>query len=111
LTLREEHRLRVFEYRMLKKMFGKKIDEVMGGSRKLYNDKLHNFYSSPSIIRIFTSRRMRWAGNLARMGTKRIAYRILVGKTKGKKPLGRPRRRWMYNIKMYLREIEWGGMD
>jgi hypothetical protein len=72
---------------------------------------LHNLYSSPSIIRIIKSRRMRWAGHVARMGDKRNAYRILVGKPEGKRPLGRSRRRWVDNIKMDLREIGWVGVD
>jgi hypothetical protein len=69
--------------------------------------ELHNLYSSPSIIRMIKSRRMRWAGHVARMGEKRNAFRVLVGKPEGKRPLGRPRRRWVDNIKMDLREIEW----
>jgi hypothetical protein len=71
-----------------------KRDEVIGGWRKLHNEELHNLYCLPSIIRIIKSRRMRWAGHVARMGVKRNAYRILVGKPEGKRPLGRPRRRW-----------------
>jgi hypothetical protein len=77
----------------------------MGGWRKLHNEELHNLYSSPSIIRIIKSSRMRWAGHVARMGEKRNVYRLLVGKLEGKRPLGRPRRRWMDNIKMDLLEI------
>jgi hypothetical protein len=73
------------------------------------SEELHNLYSSPSIIRIIKSRRMRWAGQVARMGEKRNAYRILVGKPEGKRPLGRPRRRWEDIIKMDLREIGWDG--
>jgi hypothetical protein len=73
--------------------------------------ELHNLYSSPSIIRIIKSRRMRWAGHIARMGEKRTAYRVLVGKPEGKRPLGRLRRRWEDNIRMDLGEIGWGGMD
>jgi hypothetical protein len=76
-----------------------------GGWRKLHNEELHNLYSSPSIIRIIKSRRMRWAGHVARMGKKRNVYRSLVGKPEGKIPLGRPRRRWIDNIKMDLSEI------
>jgi hypothetical protein len=93
LTLREEHRLRVFENRVLRGIFGPKRDEVTGGSRKLHNEELHNLYSSRSIIRMMKSRRMKWAGHVARMGEKRNAYRILVGMPEGKRPLGRPRRR------------------
>jgi hypothetical protein len=80
-------------------------EEVTGGWRKLHNEELHNMYSSLSIIRMIQSRRMRWAGHIARMGEKENAYRILVGKPEGKRPLGRPRRRWVGNIKMDLREI------
>jgi hypothetical protein len=75
------------------------------------NEELHNLYSSPSIIRMIKSRNMSWGGHVARMGEKRNAYRILVGKPEGKRPLGRPRRRWVGNIKIDLREIGWDGMD
>jgi hypothetical protein len=84
---------------------------IVGGWRKLHNVKLHNLYSSPSLIRIIKSRRMRLAGYVGRMGEKRYVYRILMGKTEGKRPLGTPRRRWEDNIKMDLRGIGWGGMD
>jgi hypothetical protein len=84
LTLREEHRLRVFENRVLRRIFGPKRDEVTGDWRKLPNEELHNLYSSPNIIRMIKSKRMTWEGNVARMGEKRNAYRILVGKTEGK---------------------------
>jgi hypothetical protein len=103
--------LRVFENRVLKIIIGLKRDEVIGGWRKLHNEELHNLYGSPSIITIIKSRRMRWAGHVARMGEKRNAYRILVGKPEGKRPLGRPRLRWEDNIIMDLREIGWGSMD
>jgi hypothetical protein len=99
----------VFENRVLIRIFGPKRDEVIGGWRKRHNEELHNLYRSPSIIRIIKSRRMRWAGHVARMGKKRNAYRILVRKTEGKK--GKPRRRWEDNIRMDLKEIGWGGMD
>jgi hypothetical protein len=78
---------------------------VTGGWRKLYNEELHNLYSSPSIIKIIKSRRMRWAGHVARMGEKTNVYRLLVGKSERKRPLGRPRRRWIDNIKIDLLEI------
>jgi hypothetical protein len=81
------------------------------GWRKLYNEELHNLHSSRSIIRMIKSRRMRWAGHVARMGAKRNAYRILVGKPEGRRPLGRPRRRLVDNIKMNLRDIGWYGID
>jgi hypothetical protein len=82
LTLREEHRLRVFENRVLRRIFGPKRDEVTGEWRKLHNEELHNLYSSPNIIRMIKSRRMRWAWHVARMREKRNAYRILVGNQK-----------------------------
>ncbi|KAJ4445627.1 hypothetical protein ANN_12309 [Periplaneta americana] len=105
LTLREEHRLRVFENKVLRKIFGAKRDEVTGEWRKLHNTELHELYSSPDIIRNIKSRRLRWAGHVARMGESRNAYRVLVGRPEGKRPLGRPRRRWEDNIKMDLREV------
>jgi hypothetical protein len=113
LTLREEHRLRVFENKVLRRIFGPKKDKVTGGSRKLHNEELQDLYSSPSIIRIIKSRMMRWAGHVARMREKRNAYRLLVGKPRGKRPLGRPRRRWVDNIKMDLLQIVgamWAGL-
>jgi hypothetical protein len=112
LTLREEHRLRVFENRVLRRIFGPKRDEVKGKWRKLHNEELRDLYSSPSVIRIIKSRRMRWAGHVARMGEKKNAYRLLVGKPDGKRPLGRPRRRWVEsNIMMDLGEVGWGDVD
>jgi hypothetical protein len=101
----------VFENRVLRRIFGLKRDEVTGDWRKLHNKELHKLYSSPNIIRMIKSRRMKWAEQVARMREKRNAYRILVGKPEGKRPLGRPRRRWMDNIKIDLREIGWDGMD
>jgi hypothetical protein len=91
---------------------GPKRDEAGGGWRKLHNEELHNFYFSPSIIRMIKSRRLGWAGHVGRMGEKKNAYRILVGNPEGKRPLGRPRHRWVANIKMDLREIDgivWSG--
>jgi hypothetical protein len=110
-TLREEHRLKVFENKVLRRIFALKRDEVTGGWRKLHNEELRDLYSWPSIITIFKSRRTRWAGHVARRGEERNAYRLLVGKPEGKRPLGRPRRRWVVNIKMDLLEIGWGGVD
>jgi hypothetical protein len=101
----------VLENRVLRRIFGPKKDELIGGWRKLHNEKVRNLYCSPSIVRIIKIRRIRWAGHVARMGEKRNAYRILVGKPEGKRPLGKPRRRWEGNIKIDLREIRWGGMD
>jgi hypothetical protein len=85
--------------------------EEDGSWRKLHNDELHSLYSSPNIVRVIKSRRMRWAGHLARMGEGRGVYRVLVGRPEGKRPLGRPRRRWEDNIKMDLREIEIDGAN
>jgi hypothetical protein len=90
--------------RVLRRIFGPKRDEVTGGWRELHNEDLHDLYSSPSIIRIIKSRRMRWAGHVGRMGNKKV-YRLLVGKPEGRRPPGRPRRRWMDNIKMDLAHI------
>ncbi|KAJ4448596.1 hypothetical protein ANN_10615, partial [Periplaneta americana] len=111
LTLREEHRLRVFENNVLRKIFGAKRDEVTGEWRKLHNTELYALYSSPDIIRNIKSRRLRWAGHVARMGESKNAYRLLVGRPEGKRPLGRPRRRWEYNIKMDLREVGYDDRD
>jgi hypothetical protein len=108
LTLREEHRLRVFENRELKRIFVPKRDEATGEWRKLHSGELHNLYSSPDIIRQIKSRRMRWAGHVARKGEGRNVYSVLMGKPKGKRPLERPRRRWEDEIKMDLRETGWG---
>jgi hypothetical protein len=98
---------------MLMRIFGPKRDEVTGEWRKLHNEELRDLYSSSSIIRIIKSRRMRWAGHIARMmGEKRNAYRLLVGKPEGKRPLGRPKRRWVDNIKVNLGDVGWGdGLD
>jgi hypothetical protein len=90
---------------VLRRIFGPKRDGVTGGWRKLHNEELHNLYSSPSIIGIIKTRRLRWAGHVARMGEKRTVYRLLVGKPEGKSPLGRPSHRWIDNIKMDLLEI------
>jgi hypothetical protein len=111
LTLREKHRLRVFENRVLRRIFGPKRDEVTGEWRKLHDEELRDLYSSPSIIRIIKSRSVRWAGHVARMGETRNAYRLLVGKPEGKRPLGRPRSRWLDNIRMDLGEVDWGDVD
>jgi hypothetical protein len=108
LTLREECRLRVFENKVLRRIFRPKRDEVTGEWRRLHNKELHALYSSPNIIRVIKSRRLRWAEHVARMGERRGAYRVLVGKPEGRRPLGRPRRRWEDNIKMDLREVGWG---
>jgi hypothetical protein len=104
-------RLRVFENRVLRKVFGQKRDEVKGEWRKLHNEELRDLYSSPSIIRIIKSKKIRWAGHVARMGEKRNAYVLLVGKPEGKGPLGRPRSRCVDNIRMGLGEVGLGDVD
>jgi hypothetical protein len=111
LTLTEELRLRVFENRVLRRIFGPKRDEVTGGWRKLHNEELHGLYSSPSIVSVIKARRMRWAGHVARMGEVRSAYNILVGRPEGRRPLRRPKRRWEDNIELDLREIGFGDVD
>jgi hypothetical protein len=105
LTIKEEHRLRVFENRVLRIIFGPKRDEVTGEWRKLHNEELHILYSSPNIIRKFKSRIMRWAGHVARIGEER---NVLMGKPERKRPLGRPRED---GLRMDLREIGWGSVD
>jgi hypothetical protein len=102
--LREEHGLRVFENRVLRKIFGPKMEED-GSWRKLHNDELHDLYSSPNIFRMIKSRRMRWAGHVARMGEGTGVYRVLVWRHEYKRSLGRPRRRWENNINIDLIEI------
>jgi hypothetical protein len=89
---------------VLRKIFGPKREED-GSWKKLHNDELHSLYSSPNIFRVIKSRRMRWAAHMARTGEERGVYRVLVGRPEGKRPLGRPRRRWEDNIKMDPREI------
>jgi hypothetical protein len=101
----------VFENRVLRRIFGPKRDEVMGEWRKLHNEERCDLYSSPSIIRIIDSRMMRWMGHLARMKEKRNAYRLLVRKPEGKRPLRRVRCRWVDNIRMDLGEVGWGDVD
>jgi hypothetical protein len=108
LTLREEQRLRVLGKRVLRRIFGPKRGEATGEWRRLHNEELNGLYSSPNIIWVIKSRRMRWAGHVARMGEKRGAYRILVGRPEGRRSLGRPRRRWEDNITMDLEEVGWG---
>jgi hypothetical protein len=91
-------------------MFGPKSDEVTAEWRKLHSEELHILYSSPNIIRQIKSKRMRWAGHVTRAGEEREVYRVLVGKPQGKRPLGRPRRRWEDGIKMDLGGIGWGSV-
>jgi hypothetical protein len=95
----------VFENRVLRRILGPKRDEVTGEWRKLHNEELHILYSSKNIIRQIKSRRMRWAGHVARMGGERNVYRVFSGKPEGKRPLGRPRRKWEDRVRIDLREI------
>jgi hypothetical protein len=101
----------VFENRVLRRIFGLKRDEVTGEWRKLHNEELYDLYYSPSISRIIKARRMKWVGHVARMGEKRNEYRLLLGNPEGRSPLGRPRRRWLDNIRMDLAEVGWGDVD
>jgi hypothetical protein len=103
--LREERRLRVFENRVLRRLLGPKRDEVTGEWRKLHNEELNDLYSLPNIVWVVKSRRMRWAGHVARMGEDRVVHRVLVGKLEGRGSLGKPRRKWEDNIKMDLQEV------
>jgi hypothetical protein len=103
--LREERRLKVYENRVLRRVFGPNRDEVTGEWRKLHNGELNNLYSLPNIVRVVKSRRMRWTGHVARMGDGRGVHRVLVGKPEGKRSLGRPRSRWEDNIKVDLQEV------
>jgi hypothetical protein len=100
----------LFENRILKIIFGPKRDEVTGEWRKLHSEELHTLYSSPDIIKQIKSMRLRWAGHVAGMGEERKLYKVFVGKPEGKRPLGRPRRRWEYDIRLDLREICLRGM-
>jgi hypothetical protein len=103
--MREERRPKVFENRVLRRIFGSKRVEATREWRKLHEEELNDLSSSPNIVRVIKSRKMRWAGYVARMGEGRGVYRILVGKPEGIRRLGRPRRRWKYNIKMDLQEV------
>ena len=111
LPLREEHRLRVFKNRVLRRIFGPKWDGVTGEWRKLHNEELNDLYSSPNIVRLIKSRRMRLAGHVARVEEGRGVHKVLVGKPEGKRPVGRPRSRWEDNIKMDLQEVGKGCGD
>jgi len=111
LTLREERKLKMFENMVLRRIFGPRRDEVKGEWRRLCNKELNDLYSSPNIVRVIKSRRIRWAGHVVRMGEERGAYRVLVGKLEGKRSLGRPRSRWVDNIRMDLQEVGCGYMD
>ena len=103
MTLREERKLRVFENTMLRRIFEPRKDEVTGEWRRLHNEELNDLYCSPNIVLVIKSRRMRWTGHVARMDEERGVYRVLVGKPEGRRPLGRPRRRWVDNIRISSR--------
>jgi hypothetical protein len=111
LTLREKRRPRVFENRVLRRRVGLNRNEETGEWRKLHNMEVHDVYCSPIIVWVIKSRRMGWAGHVARMGEGRGLYRVLVGQHEGKRPLGTPRRKWEDNIKADLLEVVFGGMD
>ena len=113
LTWREERRLMVFENRVLRRIFGPRMDEVTGEWRRLHNEELNDLYSSPNIVRAIKSRRMGWAGHVARMGSRRGVYWVLVGKPVGKRALERPRHRCVGNIQMDVQEVGCGeyGLD
>jgi len=111
LKLQEERKLRVFENRVLRRIFVRRRDEVTGEWRRLHNEELNDLYSSPIIVWVIKSRRTRWDGHVARMGEERGVYRFLVGKPEGRRPLGRCRRKWAYNIRMDLQEMGCVYMD
>jgi hypothetical protein len=110
LTVGEEHRLKLSENRVLRRISGPKREEVAGGWR-LHNEKFHNFYTSTNIIRVIKPRRLRWAGHVARLEDMRKAYNISVGKPEGKRPLGRRRDRWEDNTRLELWETGWNGVN
>jgi len=103
--------LRVFENKVLRRIFGPRNDEVTGDWRRLHNEELNDLYCSPNIVWVIKSRRMRWAGHVARVGKETGVYRVLVGKPEGKSPLGRPMCRWVDNIRVDLQEVGCGHVD
>jgi len=111
LTLQEERKLRVFENMVLRRIFGPRRDELTGEWGRLHNEELNDLYSSPNIVQVIKLRRMRWAGHVACTGEERGVYRVLVGKPEGRRPLGKPRRRWVDNIRMDLQEVGCGHVD
>ena len=110
LKLREERKLRVFQNMVFRRIFGPRRDEVMVEWRRLHNEGLNDLYTSPNIVQVIKSRRMRWARHVARMGEERGVYSVLVEKHEGRRPLGKPRRRWVDNIRMDLQEVLCGYM-
>ena len=111
LALQEERKLRMFENMVLRRIFGPRRDNVTGERRRLHNEGLNDLYAKPNIVRVIKSRRMRWAGLVARMGEESGVYRVLLGKPEGRRPLGRPRRRRVDNIRVDLQEVGCGYMD
>jgi len=109
--MREERRLRVFEYRVLRRIFRPKREELTGEWRKLHNEELNDPYFSPNFVRLVKWRRMGWVWRAARMGERRGVYMVLVRKPEGKRPMGKPRLRWEYNIKIDLQEMGCGSTD
>ena len=107
----KERKLRVFQNKVLRRIFGPMSDDVTGEWRRLHNEELNDLYCSPNIVRVIKWRRMRWAGHVACMGEERGVYRDLVGKPEARRPLGRPRLRWVNNIRMDLQEVACGYMD
>jgi len=103
-------KLRVFENMVLRRIFGPRRDKVTGEWRRLHNEELNDLYSSPNIVQVIKSGRMRWAGHVARMGEERGVYRVLVGKPEGRRPLGRPRHRWVDNIRVGCGCMDWIGL-
>jgi len=109
--LREDRKLSVFENMVLRRIFGPRRDEVTGEWRRLHNEELNDLCSSPNIVRVIKSRRMRWTGHVAHVGEERGMYKVLLGKPEGRRPLGRPRHRWVANIRMDLQDVGCGYMD
>jgi len=109
--LREERKLRVIENMLLRRIFGPRRDEVTGEWRRLHNEELNDLYALPNIVRVIKSRRIRWVGHVARVCEERGVYRVLVGKPEGRRPLGRPGRRWVDNVMMDVQEVGCGYVD
>jgi len=103
--------LYIIKNMVLRRIFGPRKDKVMGEWRRLHNEEINDLYSSPNIVRVIKSRRMRWVGHVASVGEERVVYSTLVGKPEGKRTLGRPRFRWVDNIRLDLQEVGCGYMD